>query len=325
MYLATPTWTSAPARADHPNEDAVRVGPGWAVVIDGAGVEARYRAGCHHSVAWYSHHLADALARRFVDRTIRPREALAGAISEVRGLHERECSLVGGSPSATVAAFRVVPAGQPTDQDHPAVVETLVLCDAAVLLLHRDGSALELTDRRVEATAGLVADRRRALRAQGADEAAVLEQGRAMAEGLRNHPDGFWVAREDPDVARHALVTRTDLADLRAVVACSDGITRAHESLGLHTPASLAEALARTPLDEVVAAIRAAEAQVPHPAGKRHDDATAAVLVYEPPHQPPTAHIGPPMVGKRADSSRPMVDSSLSMFESDQRPGRRSG
>ncbi|MGD8214213.1 protein phosphatase 2C domain-containing protein [Aestuariimicrobium sp. Y1814] len=325
MYLATPTWTSAPARADHPNEDAVRVGPGWAVVIDGAGVEARYRVGCHHSVAWYSHHLADALARRFTDRATEPRDALAGAIGEVRGLHAvhglqaGECDFVGGSPSATVAAFRVVPADQPT------VVETLVLCDAAVLLLHRDGSALELTDRRIEATVTLVAEHRRALRTQGADEAAVFEQGRAVAEGLRNHPDGFWVAREDPAVARHALVTRTDLADLRAVVACSDGITRAHESLGLHTPASLAEALAWTPLDEVVAAIRAAEAQVPHPAGKRHDDATAAVLVYEPPHQPPTAHIGPPMVGKRADSSRPVVDSSLSVFESDQRPGRRSG
>lgn len=272
MSLATPLSISIPARPGIENEDAVRIGPGLAVVVDGAGVAQQYRSGCRHSVAWYSHHLADAMFEAFADPATPPREALAGAIAHVRGLHGPDCRLDRGSPSATMAAFRVF-----GDE-----LEYLVICDAAILLVHHDGTTTQVTDRRIESAQALVEGHRAELRAQGADEETVFVQGWARAEQLRNHPDGFWCPREDPAVAQYALVGRVGLGGLRAAIACSDGITRASERLGIHDVDSLAAAIVGHPLEQLVDAIRRAEAAAEPPArgGKRHDDATAAVLAW---------------------------------------------
>ena len=88
------------------NEDAGGVLGQVAVVLDGAGVPARFRAGCTHSVAWYSHTLAAHLLTRAQDPAVPLRAALAGAIGDVRALHSGRCDLDRGGPSATVVAVR---------------------------------------------------------------------------------------------------------------------------------------------------------------------------------------------------------------------------
>ncbi|MGA4506566.1 hypothetical protein ACQB6R_13540 [Propionibacteriaceae bacterium G1746] len=265
-----PDSVSRPSSAERANEDAVRVGPGLAVVVDGAGVDHRFRAGCQHSVSWYANKLADALYDRFHDRRLGPREALALAIGHVRNLHGAACILQDGSPSATVAAFRT----------HGDKLEYMVLCDAAVLLVPSSDEPQLVTDTLVEGVAARASTYREELRTRGVPETMAAESTARFVEMHRNHPEGFWVAQDDPKVADHAISASVPLEGLRAVVACSDGITRALDRLALHDVASLATALVDSPLGAVVDEIRAAEDDGTDRPGKRHDDATAAVLRF---------------------------------------------
>lgn len=88
------------------DEDAAGVLGDVAVLLDGAGVPSRFRAGCHHSVSWFSHVLAAQLLDHAQDPTVPLRAALATAIKDVRALHQDTCDLERGGPSATVVAVR---------------------------------------------------------------------------------------------------------------------------------------------------------------------------------------------------------------------------
>ena len=232
------------------NEDAGGVLGPVAVVLDGAGVPARFRAGCHHGVAWFSHALAGRLLDRAQDLSVPLRQALAGAITDVRSLHEQECDLERGGPSATVVAVR-------WDAEQ---LEHLVLCDSSLLLEGADGSTRRLTDPRIE-------------------DVVREETGAEAIEARRNAPGGFWVARHEPEAAEQALVGRTPLSALRAVHLVSDGITRTVDLLGMHDDASLARALREDP-SALLRSLRRAEAELP--IGRRprkpHDDATVVTL-----------------------------------------------
>lgn len=232
------------------DEDAAGVLGEVAVVLDGAGVPARFRSGCRHGVAWFSHALAARLLARAQDPSLALAGALAAAIGEVRSLHEHECDLEAGGPSATVAAVR-------RTGTH---LEHLVLCDASLLLEHCDGSVVRLTDRRIE-------------------EVVRREHGAEAIEACRNAPGGFWVARHEPAAADEALTGRVPLADLAAVHLLSDGVTRAVELLGLHDDVSLARALSADPRAVISSIRRAEDALDPERAPrKRHDDATSLTL-----------------------------------------------
>lgn len=232
-------------------EDRARASDDAVLVVDGAGVPARFRAGCHHSVAWYAEHLADALAARVTGPDPLP-QVLAGAIAAVRDEHAGTCDLGAGSPSATVAIAR-------TRGD---VLEHLVLCDASVLLLQRDGTAVEVTDPALDHLAA----RLRSDRPAGVPLADAVE-------ARRNRPGGFWVARHEPEAAAHALTGTTPLADLAGVALTSDGATRGVHVLGIHVVDDLARRLIAGEHEAVLAEIRAAEIAA-RPPGKQHDDAT---------------------------------------------------
>ncbi|WP_422116359.1 protein phosphatase 2C domain-containing protein [Brachybacterium sp. UNK5269] len=232
------------------DEDAAGVLGEVAVLLDGAGVPQRFRAGCHHSVAWFSHTLAAHLLGRAQDRAVPLSAALAAAITAVRALHEDDCDLASGSPSATVVAVR-------RQAEH---LEHLVLCDSSLLLGGTDGQVLRVSDARL-------------------DEVVRAEPGAASIEARRNAPGGFWVARHEPEAADRALVGRTPIAALESVHLVSDGVTRAVDMLGLHDDAGLARAL-RTDPTALLRDLRRAEAALP-PARrprKPHDDATALTL-----------------------------------------------
>ncbi len=241
-----------PARPDAPNEDSARLAPGIAVLADGAGVGPAWRAGCSHSVAWYSHALTNALAAALADPELTMRDALAQAITEVASLHADTCDLERGGPSATVVAVR----------ERDGMLEHLVLCDSSLLLLHRDGSIRRITDLRV-------------------DEVAARERTPAAVEAQRNAPGGFWLARHEPEAAEQALIGATPLVDLDAAILVSDGVTRAVDLLDLGDDADLARRC-RTAggAQALIAEIRTAEGRlVECGAGPRkpHDDATIAI------------------------------------------------
>lgn len=235
------------------DEDAAGTLGQVAVLLDGAGVPARFRAGCHHSVAWFSHTLAAHLLAHAQDPSVSLADALAEAIAAVRALHENECDLDRGGPSATVLALR-------WDAEH---LEHLVLCDSSVLLVGGHGEVRRLTDSRVEAV--------------------VREEGEALAiEARRNAPGGFWVARHEPEAAAQALTGRVPLSALTSVHLVSDGITRAVDMLGLHEETSLARALSSDPR-ALVRQLRAAERAMPPGQRPRkvHDDATVLTISPE--------------------------------------------
>ncbi len=232
------------------DEDAAGVLGEVAVLLDGAGVPRSFRAGCHHSVAWFSHTLAAQLLGRAQDAALPLTAALAAAICDVRALHEHDCDLTAGGPSATVVAVR-------RRREH---LEHLVLCDSSLLLVGTAGEVRRVTDTRI-------------------DEVVRAERSAPAIEARRNAPGGFWVARHEPEAADQALVGRTPLAALESAHLVSDGVTRAVDLLGLHDDAGLARALGADPTT-LLRDLRREEAVLPP--GRRprkpHDDATALTL-----------------------------------------------
>ncbi|APX33791.1 hypothetical protein BH708_14930 [Brachybacterium sp. P6-10-X1] len=236
-----------------PNEDAAGVLGDAAVLLDGAGLPQRFRAGCHHGVAWFSHTLAARLLTRAQDASTTLRDALAGAVADVRDLHEGECDLAAGSPSATVVAVR-------RRGEH---LEHLVLSDSALLLRHRDGRVRRITDLRV-------------------DEVARAEPSAEAVEARRNAPGGFWVVRHEEQAADQALQGRTPLASLASAHVVSDGVTRAVDLLGQHDDSSLVDALETDP-GAVVRALRRGERALAasRRPRKMHDDATVLTFFLD--------------------------------------------
>lgn len=251
--------TAEPGRE---SEDACATGDGIVVVIDGAGLPKSMRRGCGHSVAWYARMLAEAFRVGLGDRATSMSDALGAAIAEVTASHSDGCDLRHGSPSATVAAWRV------TDE----AVEHLVLCDASIVLIDHDGVPVEITDDRVDAA---VARRARELADAAGLEEAPADMRFAALDQMRNVEGGFWCAHIDPDAAQHALTGRTPLRALRGIVAASDGGTRGFQRLGAHTLERFAALASDGDLAEIAAQIRTAEdAAGSRPFTKPHDDIT---------------------------------------------------
>ncbi|GAA4529189.1 protein phosphatase 2C domain-containing protein [Brachybacterium paraconglomeratum] len=232
------------------DEDAAGVLGEVAVLLDGAGVPGRFRAGCHHSVSWFSHVLAAHLLGRAQDPTVPLRAALAAAIEDVRALHQSTCDLEQGGPSATVVVVRC------TEEQ----LEHLVLCDSSLLLHGGKGDVVRVTDTRI-------------------DEVVRSERTAEAIEARRNTPGGFWVARHEPEAADEAIVGATPLARWERAHLVSDGITRAVDLLGLHDDASLAASLTRDP-QALLRQLRTAEDAMPQARRPRklHDDATVLTL-----------------------------------------------
>lgn len=247
-----------PGRA---NEDAWWLGDCIGVVTDGAGVDPEFRAGCTHSVAWYSHELAARFGRALAGRTSTMAESLADAIAQVRQLHEAQCDLSAGSPSATVAAWRI----------DESSLECLLLCDSSILLARPDG-VVHLTDNRLEQ---LIQSRAQARKA--GTPAGDLPH----LETLRNGPNGFPIAQHDPAVASQAQVHCFPLAKVSHVIAASDGATRAFDTFEIRTAGSFIADCTQGRIadlcDDVRAAERARAAATSRAGEKVHDDFTVVV------------------------------------------------
>lgn len=276
--MSEPAYWSVPASKERPNEDALFVSEEVAVVVDGAGLPRSMRAGCHHSVAWYSHELARTFGTALGDLGLTMPQALSRAITEVSQRHG-DCDLANGSPSATVAAWRL----------RPPEVEYLVLCDASVVVATVD-DVVEVTDDRLSA---LMAERldQFAGAAEGGtlSAAAILEARGAILESGRNVEGGFWCCQIDPTAADYALVGSRLLSDILGIVIATDGATRGFQSLGVHTMDEFAERTlsgeGAVLLEDIRAVERGQRQQLLTNAIKVHDDATLVALDLRQPEQ----------------------------------------
>jgi hypothetical protein len=271
MKLTDVNATSWPASPDKENQDSTAIAPQLAVVVDGAGFPPSMRSGCSHSVAWYSRTLANTLHRQLADANATMRDALRSAIAGVAAEHEDTCDLAAGSPSATVAAWRV----------DDASLDYLVLCDSSLLLSFADGETLEVTDDRLSRVVEPRVEATLSQRSQDGSSPSphdVLLVRRKAVEALRNTPGGFWCCHHDPAAADEALVGSVPLAALRGAVLATDGATRDLHELGIHTLDEIIETALPGRHDKLLSQIRAAEEDQQESlalrAFKVHDDAT---------------------------------------------------
>lgn len=272
---------SQPAPGQLDNEDHVFQCGQLVGVLDGATVPDGFDTGCVHGPAWYVRHLA---ARLGLAEAGRPAATLMGnlaaAISAVRSDHGGSCDLDHpGTPSSTVCLLR-------HRADH---VDYLVLCDSP-LVVDLGERVQVITDNRLEvAMAGV---RQAAVSvtgvAAGADPATRFRRAVALQRQNMNQTHGYWVAAANPDAAYHAITGTLPLFGpdrLRRAALLSDGASCAVEQFALFDWAGLLDTLTGHGPGELIRLVRMAEdadhrgrAAVRY---KRHDDATAALCVFE--------------------------------------------
>ena len=258
---------SVPASAGRVNEDAVFRSPRVAVVVDGAGLPQSLRAGCCHSVDWYSKQLARRFGAALNDTALTMRQALSQAIIEVSKLHDG-CTLVEGSPSATVAAWCL----------RPPMVEYIVLCDASAIAVLAD-RVVEITD---AGLAALLAEQGHRIGSTEGSASEILKARAVILQSSRNVEGGYWCCQIDPGAADHALTGSYPVSDVLGLVLATDGATRGFQSLGIHTVEEFASRVLTGDTPAVLDEIRVAEhdqrEQLLAIAIKVHDDATVVAL-----------------------------------------------
>lgn len=241
------------------NEDRVRIGDGWALVLDGAGRYPGRTGGCVHPVTWVVNHLADHLSRYLI-----PQETLSNAVRQAiqatMSAHAPVCDLTDPlSPGAALAVVRV--------QDE--FVEWLVLGDCAVAVDRYADDPLVTIDDRVDR-----------LPNAPVIETQIRTYDPDYVATVRNKPGGFWVAAATPAAADHALTGNIAYNKVKRALICSDGVTRLTERHGWTWRDMFAHAEAHGP-EGLVDAVRHADAADLNPRrwrGKAHDDATAVFI-----------------------------------------------
>ncbi|GAA1849316.1 hypothetical protein [Asanoa iriomotensis] len=259
MRVAMATSVSAP---DAVNEDLFLAGPGFAVLLDGAGTRG-IEAICRHGVAWYTTRLGGELVARLAFERGPLTQLLGDAIEAVAATHRHTCDLADpSSPSATVAILRL--GGGRADY--------LVLGDSVLLL---NGSrALVVDDRREVAFRQpyqVVYD----AAAEGSAE--WVEARRVYIEALRanrNQPGGFWLAKDDPRAAAEAITGTLPIGEVTDAALLTNGASRYVDRFGLADWAQTLLTLKTLGPEEIIHRVRAAE----QAAGVVPDDATVAHL-----------------------------------------------
>lgn len=245
------------------NEDLVVTGDRWAVVLDGAGQYPGVDVGCIHDVVWVVGRLGAHLAAELPEPAPLA-DVLSAAIAATAADHGPACDLTHPlAYGATVAMAR----------ERAGLVEWLVLGDAAAVVEQADGSVFATHDDRVDR-----------LPNPPVTDAEVRTYDPEYVARWRNQPGGFWVASTLPSAAYEAYTGSLTSDDTRRVLLCTDGITRLVDRYDYEWRDLLA--LTETPRGvwALVDAVRSAERADPDPRrwrGKRHDDATAALIWIE--------------------------------------------
>ncbi|MFG2377498.1 hypothetical protein ACGFY9_39305 [Streptomyces sp. NPDC048504] len=250
---------SEPGDPDRPNEDFASVGlpasgqGGSLIVLDGV-TPPRGETGCLHSVPWYIARLGGALTELTVSyRDLTLAEILSRAILRTAEAHAPTCDLSHPrTPQATVVLARW----------SPQEVEYLVLSDSALLAESPSGAVTVVLDDRLS----------RLPRSALATDAMIDTT-------LRNKEGGFFTAAADPSVAARAVTGSLPRADVRTLVALTDGATRWVEKFGQGDWADCFTLVRKEGAPELVSRVRALERadaaeRTYLRRSKTHDDAT---------------------------------------------------
>jgi hypothetical protein len=205
---------------------------------------------------------------------------LADAIRAVGADHYGRCDLDNpGTPASTVCLLK-------HQSDH---VEYLVLCDSP-LVLDLDGNVDVITDDRLDKVIGPLRDR--ALTGESALDSAehLATVRRIIGERQRftNQPGGYWIAAANPAAAHEAVTGTAPLHGpqrLRRAALLTDGASAAVDQYKLFDWAGLLDVLTNAGPRDLIRRVRDAEAgdrdgRV-QPRYKRHDDASAALCLFE--------------------------------------------
>jgi hypothetical protein len=262
------------------NEDAAFAASGLVGVLDGVSVPAGVDTGCRHGPAWYVQQLSAHLVRGHDrDPNALLAQVLADAIRAVAFDHYSQCDLDHpGTPASTVCLLK----------DRGDHIEYLVLCDSP-LILDRGEVQVVADEQFDRAIAHL---RREALTGDSApdsaERSAQLRQVIAQRQKLTNRPGGYWIAAADPAAAHQAVTGTAPLHGpdrVRRAALLTDGASAAVEQFELLDWAGLLDVLTDYGPQELIRRVRQAET-ADHdghvrPRYKRHDDATAALCLFE--------------------------------------------
>jgi hypothetical protein len=265
---------SEPAPGRPENEDGVLHVGSLVGVLDGVTALPDLDSGCVHTPAWYVRRLTDRLAQvagERPDSTLA--DTLAEAIQRVRVDHDGRCDL--GNPATPAATVCLVRAA--SDQ-----LDYLVLADCS-LVVDQGDTVTALTDRRF---GDAVAE----LRSQAVAVGARAPAGQPLIRKyeLINQPHGYWIAAANPEAARQAVTGTLPLTGpepVRRLALLTDGASCAVDRYALMDWPQLLDVLTDHGPKDLIRQIRQAENANPtgaeHPRYKCHDDATAALCIFE--------------------------------------------
>jgi hypothetical protein len=264
--------SAAPGRVV--NEDAVFHIGDLVGVLDGVTEADGVDSGCIHGVAWYVRQLVAALCRLYSANPDQPlRELLRSAISAVRLAHP-DCDLT--KPSTPAATICLVRTGQ-------TATDYLVLCDTT-LVIEADGEVTAITDIRFR---DVIAELRRTPADPTTAEAVDRNRGYTAGKwGRVNRPGGYWIAAATPEAAEHAITGSLPMSGSerpQRVAMLTDGASCAVDPLGIMAWPTLLKVLTEDGASELIRQIRTAELALAESdtfAGKVHDDATTALLLF---------------------------------------------
>jgi hypothetical protein len=268
---------SEPVPGGGPNEDSAFAVPGLVGVFDGVTVLEGMDTGCVHGPAWYVRMLqARLIQAHAADPGGELAALLATAISQVRDAHGGRCDLTHpGTPASTVCLVRY--GGER--------LEYLVLGDSP-LVYERRGRVELVEDLRVQRVGRSLHETvpGSGAAAPGSPEHAAGARKRIAAQrDYINRPDGYWIASNEPAAAGHALTGTLPLAGPDAVRrACllTDGASRAVDTFELYGWPELLDAVTSRGPGYLIERVRAAEYERHQVRLKRHDDASAALILF---------------------------------------------
>jgi hypothetical protein len=265
---------SSPGHA-RANEDFVGAVPSAVVLLDGAGIPGS-EALCRHGTAWYSHTLGATLLgvlSRMPEVSLV--SALADAIELVASQHRDTCDLLHpNSPQASVAIVRA--AGDRVDH--------LVLGDIFVVLDDASSGPQVVTDPREVDVRHECSAPLRGLAAGSPEYEQLLPDVVDAFRARRNQPGGYWIAKDDPVVASHAVTDSVSLDDLKGVALLSNGASRFVDPYGVGTWGDVIGVLRTRGPDEVLRQVRGVEAVSSGAGAPPHADSPddASVAYWQP-------------------------------------------
>jgi hypothetical protein len=262
------------------NEDGVLAVGNLVAVFDGVTQVAELATGCSHSPSWYVRRLSAQLASAYTDEPDAPLSGLlARAITAVADEHRNTCDLSHrGTPASTACLLR----------EGAERVEYLVLCDSP-LVLDMGGRAQVINDDRLDL---LIAELRRAALVPGSvGTRAQATRVKGVTVGkweYINQPGGYWIAAADPQAAHEAVTGSAPLTGpgrVRRAALLTDGASAAVEKFELFGWDGLLDVLTVAGPTQLIRQVRKAENAdglgTDRPRYKKHDDATAAICLFE--------------------------------------------